>query len=250
MSGRIVNAHIPSESADHTPLYIQIKEDLVGRIERGEWRAGDVLPSEQNLSAEYGVAPGTMRKAIEQLVADNLLLRQHGKGTYVTTIDWRSKQWGIFRLYANDGSHDRPPARLLHHRFGVATDVEASKLALAKNAKVLRATRVRLYNNEPVVLEKLVIPLGLFAGLEKDELALPSALYIYYAERYGIFIVGADEALRAVSAGAEEKRHLKLKLGHPLLQIERIAYDIKGRPVEWRESRCDTSHHYYRHKMG
>jgi len=103
---------------------------------------------------------------------------------------------------------------------------------------------VRLMDGEPAVLEKIVVPAALFPGLEKHD-PLPNALYALYQREYGVNIVSSEEELRADAARKDDCRRLNLEPGAPLLHIDRVAISLEGIRVEWRTSRCDTTHFVY-----
>lgn len=237
-----------SKAADHRPRYIQVKESVLQRIAAGEWAAGDVLPSELSLAQAYGVAPGTMRKAVDLLVAENLLIRRHGKGTYVTTFEWRSMVWNIFRLEGDDGSRAIPSARVVRHTRGKASAREAARLGVPRGERILRVVRVRHFAQAPIVVELLALPLALFPGMAAGQLDLPPALYEFYAREFGIVIKESEERLRAVAANSEEAGLLDIAEGAPLLEIDRTTLDVRGRVVEWRVSHCHTERHHYRNR--
>jgi GntR family transcriptional regulator len=232
------------------PLYRKLKAALIARIISGEWQPGDVLPSEQALAAQYGVAQGTARKAIDQLVAEGLVVRRHGKGTYVATHDWQRALSQFFRLIGDDGSAELPVAQIIQHSTGVATADEALRLRLRSRAKVIRFVRTRSFNATPVIVEHISLPFAMFPTLSrKAEATLPPFLYEHFGKRYGVLIREASENLRAVAANADDATLLGVRTGSPLLEIDRVAISVQGTPVEWRVSRCNTAHHSYLNRM-
>jgi GntR family transcriptional regulator len=231
-------------------LYLQMKQALIARIASGEWQPGDLLPSEQALAAEYGVAQGTARKAVDHLVAEKLAIRRHGKGTYVATHDWQRALSQFFRLVGDDGSNALPEARVISHASGVATVQEAARLKLRGNAKVIRFLRVRTFDAVPVIVEHIVLPFALFRALSKETgLTLPPALYEHFGMRFGILVREVSENLRAVTANPEDAALLGIEPGSPLLEIDRVVISVQSKPVEWRISRCHTARHSYLNRI-
>lgn len=229
-----------------SPRYVQIIESLVQRLAAKEWTVGDSLPSEGALAEKYGVSHGTMRKAVDQLVAQNLLVRRQGKGTFVATHDWNRAVFQFFRLVGDDGRRDLPSARVERRERGAASETEARRLDLKRGARVLRVLRVRSFGERPIIVERLVLPtarLPNFTANSKGE--LPPLLYEHYGKQDGVIVAEAIERLRAVSAEATEARLLNVRPGHPLLEVDRLAVDINQRPIEWRVGRCETSYHHY-----
>lgn len=232
------------------PRYDEIVESLMTRLGACEWRPGDVLPGEQSLAAEYGVSLGTMRKAMDQLVGQNLVTRRQGKGTYVTVHDSTRALNHFVRLVNEDGRREVPGARTRKSAVGAANAAEAARLAILPGAKVARFLRLRLLQDKPVTVERLVLPLERFPGF--DPVAhpqLPPLLYEHYSSRYGIVVVEAIEQIRGVLADAMEGRLLNVVAGSALLQVDRVALDINQVPVEWRMSRTDTRNHYYLNRL-
>ena len=230
------------------PLYQQVKDLLIGRLIGGYWKPGDLLPSEMQLAEELGVSQGTVRKALDEMTAGNLLVRRQGRGTYVAEHDQEHALFHFFKLTDRAGRPLVPESRVLRLARGPAKAAEAGRLQLAPQEEVIRIARVRTLAGRPAIFERIVLPAALFPGL--DERALPNTLYTLYARDYGITIGRAEERLTAVAAGAEPARHLGLARDAPLLAIDRIARALdatpaSGRPVEWRVSLCDTRDQVY-----
>lgn len=233
-------------STGMAPRYVQIVESLVRRLAGKEWKAGDLLPGEGWLAEEYGVSLGTMRKAIDQMVGQNLLIRRQGKGTYVATHDWNRAVFHYFRLVGDDGVRDLPSARVERREKGIATETEAKRLDLKVGAKVLRVLRVRSFGERPIIVERLVLPVARLPNFTANITGeLPPLLYEHYSKQDGVIVVEAIEQLRAIAAEETEARLLTVPLKHPLLEVDRIALSVNKKAVEWRVGRCETSHHHY-----
>ena len=228
------------------PLYQQVRDLLVQRIVEGAWKPGDALPPEPALAENFRVSQGTVRKALDELEKRNLLVRRQGKGTFVATHTPQRALFHFFHLVRDDGARALPSHRLLSVRTGRAEAREAAALALRAGATVIRLKRLRLLDDRVAIVERIAVPAGLFPGLadsRRDE--LPNELYRHYEQVYGVTVARAVEKLKAVAANAEEAAALALAPGAPLLEIDRLAYGLDGRPVEWRRSRCDSAHHHY-----
>jgi GntR family transcriptional regulator len=235
-----------SSIPDFQPLYRQVYEVLVRRIAEGTWRPGQTLPSEQALAAELGVSQGTVRKAMDSLAAENLILRRQGKGSFVAEHTQEHALFRFFRLARP--SPDREPVTpqlgptRVHSR--AASRIERQRLRLAEGADVIEIRRTRLVDETPAINEKIILPTSLFPGIERQE-ALPNTLYSLYQNVYGISIAFAREELSAVLADKRDAAALDIPVGSPLLQIDRIGVALDGRRVEWRTSRCDTRNLVY-----
>ena len=232
------------ESPRYRPLYQQVYDFLVKQIVAGEWGPGESLPSEQALAGRLNVSQGTVRKALDALAADSLIDRRQGKGTYVAEHTQERALFRFFRMSRPGGARVLPTSAGDILKLRAARPAEVAKLALKPGAEVYEVNRVRLMDGEPAVLERSVVPAALFPGLERHD-PLPNALYALYQREYGVNIVSAEEELRADVARKDDCRRLKVQAGAPLLLIDRVAVSLEGTRVEWRTSRCDTSHFVY-----
>ena len=232
------------------PLYVQIKELLVARVTKGEWAPGDIIPSEMQLARELNVSQGTVRKAVTELVENNVLLRRQGRGTFVATHDYNRALFHFFHIVSNSGVKVLPECKTLSCRRRRASRLEASILNLSSRAPVVCIERVRNLENQPTILETIVLPAELFGDLGKSKAySLPNALYQLYETQFGITIHRAEEQLRAVAATDHDAMFLDVEVGSPLLEIERIALTLDGTPAELRVSRCETSKHHYQNTV-
>lgn len=229
----------------YRPLYQQIKEALLSRIVSGDWPPGTFIPSESALSQEYGVSVGTLRKAVDALASDHVVIRHQGKGTVVATHDSDRSLFQFFHLTRIDGTRSLPVSRVLLRERRTATADEAEVLGTKEGTVVVHIQRVRELDEMPALLEDLVVDAARFPALEKEPQTLPNTLYQLYQQRFGQSVAKAEERLFAVAAGAQEEKHLGVALGSPLLEIRRIARGLQGEALEYRVSRCETQRHCY-----
>jgi GntR family transcriptional regulator len=203
-----------------------------------------MLPSEQQLAAEFGVSQGTVRKALDSLTADNLLFRCQGRGTFVAEPDEGRNRFQFFKIAADDGTRAEPastPTSLTRCR---ANQQVRSKLCLRAHSSVWRIDRTRLLEGRSVISETLFVPVSRFAGLDRIK-PTPNDLYSLYALKFGITVARAVERLKAVAASKADVERLGCAPGTPLLEIDRVAYSLNGEPMEWRLSRCLTQGFHY-----
>ncbi len=230
---------------DFKPLYQQVRDLLIGRIVAGAWRPGEALPSEFQLADEFRVSQGTVRKALDEMAARNLLVRQQGKGTFVATHTPQRALFHFFHLVADDGARAlaRASAALAARRQGDEDRSRAPGPARPRrhhpHPPPAPAGRPRRDRREHRAAGRL------FPGLDKRAEALPNELYRFYEQTYRVAVARAVEKIKAVAARPDEARFLGLKSGAPLLEIDRVAHALDGRAVEWRVSRCDTADHHY-----
>jgi GntR family transcriptional regulator len=231
-------------------LYMQIKDLITARLGKGEWLPGSIIPSEMNLAQELGVSQGTVRKAITELVENNVLTRKQGRGTFVSYHDPDRALFYFFHVTDNQGHKVLPDSRVLRCRRKSASRMEASKLQLAAGANIIRIERVRDFSAKPTMVETITLPARPFGDLGREgNCDLPNTLYELYEKQYGITIHSADERLRAVAASRHDAKILKLEVGTPLLEIERVALTLDKTPVELRISRCNTKNHHYQNTI-
>lgn len=225
------------------PLYRQVKEVLIGRIASGAWRAGEAIPSEIEIAADLGLSQGTVRKALDEMAAERLVVRRQGRGTFVSRHDDDRILFQFFKLVPDEGERRFPESRVLAVETGDASPEETEHLGLGRAARVVRLVRERSIGGRAVIHERIVLPAEPFAPMA--DAPVPNNLYDLYATRFGVTVAGGSERLKAVAAGAEEARSLGVERGAPLLLIDRIATDLGGLPVEWRVSVCRTAEVHY-----
>jgi GntR family transcriptional regulator len=224
-------------------LYRQVRDALVQRIVDGRWQPGQALPSEPEIAGDLGVSQGTVRKALDEMTAENLVVRRQGRGTYVARHDEARILFQFFKLVRDDGERRFPESRVRAVRVAPADDDGAARLGLTAGAPVIAIERVRSLEAEPCIVEEVIVPHALFGGLEARE--LPNNLYELYGAEYGITVARAEERLKAVMAGPREVEALGVAPGAALLAIDRVAYALDGRAVERRLSLCRTERLHY-----
>jgi GntR family transcriptional regulator len=228
------------------PLYRAVKRALLKSIAAGAVAPGDALPSETDLSAAYGVSVGTLRRAVDDLVAEHILVRRQGRGTFVATHTSDRFLFQFFHVERSDGLRDPPDVELVSFERGRLDEDAAHALALKPGEPALLIeNRLRL-QGRPVVHDRLVLPAALFRGLtEKRWRERPSTIYHLYQSEFAITVVRALERLRAVGADRAAARVLGVAVGLPVLQVRRVAIALGGQAVEWRVSTVLTAQHDY-----
>ncbi|KAA2237212.1 GntR family transcriptional regulator [Salinarimonas soli] len=225
------------------PLYRGVRETLVRRIAEGVWQPGQALPSEFEIAADLGVSQGTVRKALDELTAERLVVRRQGRGTYVARHDDERILFQFFKLIPDSGERRFPESRVLAVARRAADEAAAGRLGVAAGAGLVEIERVRCVGGTAAIVERITVADALYPGLA--ERALPNNLYELYAAEFGVTIAAATERLKAVAAGPREAEHLGLAPGTPLLAVDRTATAIDGRIAEWRVSLCRTDGLHY-----
>lgn len=232
------------EALDYKPLYARIRDRLVERLVSGKWRSGMLIPSEMELARQLGVSQGTVRKALDVMTSENLLVRRQGRGTYVAVPAEGPQQFQFFRLRPDDGERVLPESQVVDRRTAMATRREAEMLAVDAGSRLWIIERVRFLGDKPLLVETIVLPAARFPEFDALE-ELPNNVYGLYAERWGVTIAAASEKLKAVAAEKNDASLLGCDLGDPLIQIERIGFDLEKNPTELRNSRCNTRDAHY-----
>jgi len=237
-------------TAVYSPLYKQIKRLLVDSLRRNEWKPGGAIPSEFELASRFRVSQGTVRKAIDELSAENLLVRRQGKGTYVATHHEPRAQYRFLRLRADSGVVAPAHSRFVECRRVRASVDVAERLGLKAGAAVVLIRRLLRFSAEPVVLDEIWLPGRMFRGLTFERLAAYTGpLYGLFETEFGVPMIRAEERLRAVAADAHSAELLGVATGSPLLLVERVSYTYGDRPVEVRRGLYVTREHYYQNAL-
>lgn len=235
------------------PLYKHVKSRIVEALREGDWKPGELLPSEARLAELFKVGIATVRAAVGELAAAGLLVRRQGKGTFVAIHDER----GIYRFFnvvRDGGDKELPRSNLVSFAKGAADDETADLLQLPRSPRrheVWRIRNVLHVGQAPVVVSDVQLPVDLFPGLTAKVLRESGrTLYAAYQHHFGITILKIREDLKAARADEVAAEHLRMRQGEPVLEIRRVAFSFDRRPVEVRRSRVDTRANHYRYEQG
>ncbi len=233
-------------TALNTPLYKEIKRLLTETISAGEWKPGSAIPAERLLAARFKVSIGTVRKAVDELTNEHILIRQQGRGTFVAAHNRARLMFHFFHIVRDDGSKLTPDVVMRSFDTGVADSEEAAHLGIKLRAKVFRICNVLQLAGEPIIFDTIVIPQVLFPKLTGAKVVgRPNTIYHLYQSAYNITVVRSAERLRARLADAECADVLGVKIRAPLLEIRRVAMTFNDVPVEFRRSLVNTEHYEY-----
>ena len=232
------------------PLYEQIKILLTQSLVAGEWKPGEAIPSEIELAGRFRVSQGTVRKAIDELASEHILVRRQGKGTYVASHSEPSYQYRFLRVMPDTGEKLHPHTVFVDLRKGKASAEVARALGLKAGSPVHVVKRVLEFRGRPVILDEMVLSAGRFPGLTMALLEeYKCSMYSFYEAVYGLRMIRAEERLTAVPAEEPAAALLKVKPGTPLLCVDRIAYTYGDAPVEWRRGLCLTDGFSYTNEL-
>ncbi|TFW69748.1 GntR family transcriptional regulator [Methylotenera oryzisoli] len=233
-------------SPSYRPLYDQIKVLITQGLIGGEWKPGDVIPSEVELAARYKVSQGTVRKAIDSLSAENILIRRQGKGTFVATHSEEVTKLRFLRLTAIDGKKELLQNELISCVKSKADAYIAKILEIKAGAATIEVKRLLTFSGRPLIYDHLIVPAVPFKGLNSNKVEeCNGSMYSMYESQFGVRMIRAEERLKAVAANQEVAKALGLKEGYPLLSIERVSFTYGDKPMEWRLGLCLTDDHHY-----
>jgi GntR family transcriptional regulator len=234
-------------AATFRPLYGQVRSMIEHALESGEWAPGEAIPSELDLASRFRVSQGTVRKALQSLAAENLLVRRQGKGTFVAThTEERASNFRFLRIRRDDGETEHPRSRLIDLRRLRASGDTARLLALRGGDPLFVLRRVLEYGAVPAILDEISLPAALFRGLTLERCAAyPGSMYGFFESQFGVRMLRADERLHAVAARGASASLLRVTVGTPLLAVDRVAFTYGDRPVEVRRGLCTTRHEHY-----
>jgi GntR family transcriptional regulator len=236
-----------------SPLYQQIKELILQSLQGGEWKPGEAIPSEMELAARFRVSQGTVRKAIDELAGENLVIRRQGKGTFVATHAERQVQYRFLKLMPDsDNRAAEGPAQrsVLDCKRVRATADVARALSLRSGDAVIQVRRVLAFAGVPTILEDLWLPGSAFKGLNADQMSgYQGPTYAMFEVEFGVRMVRAEEKIRSVMPDAQQAALLQLPPLTPLLSVERTAFTYHDVPMELRRGLYRTDTHHYRNDL-
>jgi len=243
-SARMFEAIAPEAAG--MPLYRVVKRSLLSAIESGSCAPGETLPSETEIASAMGVSIGTLRRAVDELAAEHILVRRQGRGTFVATHHTDRFLFQFFHVEREDGLREAPLVDLVSFERIRADDEPAAALLLRPGEPVIQIeNRLRLQGSA-VIYDRLTLPSTLFKGLtEKRFRERPGTIYQLYQSDFGISVLRAKERARAGAADRHAVRVLGLTPGQPVMQVRRTALTFGDRPVEHRVSIINTAHHDY-----
>jgi GntR family transcriptional regulator len=225
------------------PLYLQVCELLTGQIANGTWQPNASLPNEVDLARELGVSPGTVRKALEKLEADRLVVRRQGRGTFVVDQTAPEAASRFERMRHGDGTPIAWRGKMLQQTAGDPTPAEQRALRLAPGEGVVRKRRLVGTAGRSIGVEEACLAVGRLPGLDTG--AVGDWCVIALAQRHGVRVARASEELRPVKATVETATLLAIQPGTPLLQLDRVIWSMDHSPIEWRSLACYLRDEYY-----
>ena len=232
----IVTSQI-QETDIRLPIYQRLRDLFVQKIQSGQWSGAAAIPSEAELALEHGVAPGTVRKAIESLVGEGYLVRHQGRGTFVRQANFGNALFRFFRHTDESGQVVKPVSKILSITTCSPSAHESGVLGLQPTDSVIRIERLRSVSQEPWIFEQISVGATRFAPLlSADRASFGDLLYPIYDRVCNVRVHRATETISFGFADEHIANNLQTKRAQPVAIIARLAYGIEGSPVEWRLS--------------
>jgi GntR family transcriptional regulator len=252
-AGGAVTGSGPSQagtSPTFSPLYQQIKALITQSLQSGEWKPGELIPSEVELAGRYKVSQGTVRKAIDELAAEHLVVRRQGKGTFVASHNEARAHFRFLKLMPDEGVPHQPGHDYIEvKRIRAAAEV-ARLLDLKSGDAVVYIKRLMTFDGAPTILEEMWLPGQLFKGLTAERLAeYKGPMYGLFESEFGTRMIRATEKIRAVAADASAALYLKIDEGTPLLCVDRVSFTYGDKAVELRRGLYLTAQHHYQNEL-
>jgi GntR family transcriptional regulator len=225
------------------PLYLQLCHVMADRIATSAWKPGSALPNEGDLAREFGVSPGTVRKALERLEQVRLITRQQGRGSFVCDLTSGDLMDRFATIRRANGACVRGKVKSVEIEKATATAEECARLWLTAEDSVYHIRRVLLDGDVPFVVEKASMPAALFPGLEQqnnvgDQIAL-------LARQFGVLLGRGSERIVTGPASREVSEALGVAEGTIGVILDRVILALDGRPVEWRIGWCNLAGKHY-----
>ena len=251
VSAPAVATGIPAgNSPTFSPLYQQIKALITQSLQSGEWKPGELIPSEVELANRFKVSQGTVRKAIDELAAENLVMRKQGKGTFVATHHEARAHFRFLKLMPDEGVPHYPESKFIEvKRMRAPADV-ARLLDLKSGDAVIFIKRVQSFGSVPTIVEEMWLPGVTFKGLTAERLVeYKGPMYGLFESEFGTRMIRATEKIRAVCADDGVAALLHIGAGTPLLASERVSFTYGDKPVELRRGQYLTERHHYHNEL-
>lgn len=238
-------------ATDRVPLYRKVKRSITELLRDGTWKHGQTIPSEPRLARRFDASIGTVRKAIDELAAEHVLVRQQGRGTFVSSHTKDYMLNVFYQIVDREGRKELPESKLISFARGRADLRTSTRLGIRPGDPVYRIEALLTLSGSPVIVDSIRLSARLFPELTERIFAdRDTTIYGLFQSRFGITVQRVDEFLSAAHADERVCAQLQLKRPAPVLRIERTAYTYRDLPVDWRVRHVRTTHHRYLCQLG
>lgn len=207
------------------PVYVQLMNIIIDQIESGVLGENDKIPAERELCSKYKISRTTVRQAIQELAKDRYIYIQHGKGTFVSPKQLKQELFGFYSFTEEMKKLGKVPStKVITFEITQCDEKTAQKMNMAEGDRIIRFTRLRFTDNEPMMLTTSCIPYDRFPNLSRDEMEKGS-LYEIFTNKYNVYFTKALETLTSVATRKDEAALLQMKAGFPSMMIERTTFE-------------------------
>lgn len=212
------------DKSNKIPLYLQLVEELISKIENNDYQENDKLPSERELCEMYDLSRITVRNALQELERDGYIYKLHGKGTFVSSKTYKQN---LVKLYSFTEEMEKigkePKTKVLSFRTIKADKRYANRLDINAGDEMYEIKRLRSADDEPLMYETSYLPAKKFPDLKKEDLE-QKPMYQIFSDRYGVTVTKAVEQFSATNLREDEAQHLNYDISRPAMLIKRYAY--------------------------
>ena len=213
------------EKDNRLPLYYQLMDIIIEKIEKGELAENDQIPSERELCESYRVSRTTVRQTMQELEKEGYIYKVHGKGTFVSPKTYKQSLVQFYSFTDEMKKAGKQPSTKVISFQKVPCDSKAAKVMnINVEDEVYKITRLRLSDGEPMIYETSYLPVERFEGLSQSALE-KKPMYDIFRSEYDVHITRALESFKAVSAWKTEAELLTIEEKSPCLMLERITYE-------------------------
>ena len=231
--------------------YKRVKYAITELLRQNTWCHNQAIPSEPILAARYQVSIGTIRRAINELVAENILVREQGRGTFVVshTPDYMLNVF--FRIESSKGVRQLPNSKLLSFQKMQATQLIAKKLAIKPYEKIYKVKTLLSFGSEPAIIDEIYLSEKMFPNLSESFFSdRNETLYGLFQRIYGITVLNISETIEAIPGNIFISKLLELNINLPILCVKRVSYAFRGKPVDMRIRYIRSNKYRYFNKLG
>jgi len=233
------------------PLYNTVRSLILTKLRNGEWRPGDKIPTEPELAKLFSVSVGTVRKAVEDLVSEQVLIRRARIGTTVSTHEKYNQFSTFFNFFNRSSSEMQIDPKLLSFKKILASKEVGTSLGIQEGEALFEIDNLRLIDGKPAMFDRIWLPQKKFMKLTENEFAnRVGSIYSLYQSQFMMTIVRINEQVEAIQAPDFVRFELGLKKTDPVLKISRYAYTYGDEVVEYRNRYVNTSISLYQNEIG
>lgn len=222
--------------------YEKIAQDLLQDIRKGTYSSGEQLPLEKELCEKYQVSRVTIKRAMDELVKQGLIIKRRGSGTFVKTLDEQyAKHLSLSMAHQFSGFSETYKGRNIRTKvlkFEIVHPSEkvATKLQMSVKDFVYDITRLRILDDVPMVIEYMMMPIQLIPGIRNE--ILEDSIYRHIEKTLKLHIQSSHRTIRAVRSTEMEQQELQIPPELPILEVKQVAFLSDGKPFEY-----SISHH-------